>query len=88
MMLARTFKPAAVGHAKDDLADAESAALSTMASRIGHKAFRPLERKPLLADVAGVQESLEQLGKVQLHEHAQFLPFGHARMLRRGSMRS
>lgn len=81
------IEPAPVGHADDDLADAAVAGLLDDGVEHGDQRFGPFQREALLADVTGVQKSLEDLGIVQAHHDAQFFPRLNPGRLRRGSIR-
>ena len=64
---------AAVGHADDDLIDAESAADADQFVHRHDQRFAAFEREALLADVAGVQVALERLGGRQAFEQTLLL---------------
>ena len=58
-------QPAAVGHPEHRLFDAALAASSRIGVEQRDRRLGSLEAEPLLADIAGVQEALEGLGRVQ-----------------------
>ena len=66
-------QPAAVGHADDELLDAQRRALLDDRVEDRDERLAAFEREPLLADVLGVQELLEQLGLVERDEDAVLL---------------
>ena len=65
---------AAVGHAHDDLLDAVARAFLDDLVEDRDDGFAALERKALLADVAGVEEFLEQLALEQVARARAFSP--------------
>ena len=69
-------EPAAMGHAHDDLLHAVARTFLHDLVEDGDDGFAALERKALLAHVAGVEEFLEQLALEQVGEHPLFLRVG------------
>ena len=67
---------AAVSHAHDDLLHAVARTFLHNLVEDRDDRFATLERKALLADVAGVEEFLEHLALEQVAEHALFLGVG------------
>ena len=63
-----------MGHADDDLPHAPIGSIFHNVVQDRKKRLGTFQRKPLLTDILGLQELLEQLREVQLQEGAQFLP--------------
>jgi hypothetical protein len=74
---------AAVGHAHDDLLDAVARAVLHDLVEERDDGLPALERETLLADVAGVEELLEQLALEQVRQHPLFLRVGEAVLAQR-----
>jgi hypothetical protein len=68
----------AMGHAHDDLLDAVARAILDDLVEERDDGLAALEREALLADVAGVEEFLEELALEQVGQHALFLGVGKA----------
>jgi hypothetical protein len=69
---------AAVGHAHDDLLDADARAVLDDGIDGGDHRLATLEGEPLLADVFGVEEAFEELRLVDAAEDADFFGLGEA----------
>ena len=72
-------EPAAVGHPQHDLADPELRRPLDDRVEQRDEHLAAFEREPLLADVVGRQEGLEQLGGVELEDDPPLLPEVEAR---------
>ena len=57
-----------VGHAYDDFLDVPRRRLANQIVELGNQGIRPLQRKTLLADVAGMQILLDTFGCGELHQ--------------------
>ena len=79
-------EPAAVGHAHDDLLHAVARAILHDLVEDGDDGLAALEREALLADVAGVEEFLEELALEQVGEHALLLGVGEAVLAQRAGL--
>jgi hypothetical protein len=75
---------AAVGHAHDDLLDADVGAVLDDGVDGGDHGLAAFEREALLADVLRVQETLEEFRLVDAAEDADFALGGELRLVARG----
>ena len=73
-MLASTLSRPRCGHADDDLVEAGlGGRVDSTSSSSGITRLAALQREPLLADVLGLQERLERLGRVEPAQDVQLL---------------
>src|SRR5262245_25225641 len=68
--IGQNIEPSAVGHPHDDLANTKLWRLLHHGVQYRNQRLGAFERKALLANVTRVQEALEQLSEVQIHEDA------------------
>src|SRR5260370_7158919 len=70
-----------MSHPQYNLSDAEISGLFYRSIKKRNEGLGPFERKALLAYVAGVEELLEQLGEVQIHQNPNFAAAREVRLI-------